>query len=107
MLRVLRRRRDGSLPDVVVNGKPDPEPYLKGVEILGLPAEDCLVIEDAESGARAGKAAGCRVLGTTFSHEIEGLKAPDWIVDSLDHVRVTVLSENQGLELEFEPLPRA
>jgi sugar-phosphatase len=93
--------------DVVVNGKPDPEPYLKGLEVLGLPPEDCLVIEDAESGATAGRAAGCRVLGTTFSHSIENLTAADWIVDSLEHVSVAVLKENQGLELEFEPLSRA
>ncbi len=92
--------------DMVVNGKPDPEPYLKGVELLGLAPQDCLVIEDAESGATAGKAAGCKVLGTTFSHSIEDLKAADWIVDSLEHVNVVILPNNQGLELEFQPLPR-
>ena len=92
--------------DMVVNGKPDPEPYLKGVELLGLAPQDCLVIEDAESGATAGKAAGCKVLGTTFSHSIEDLKAADWIVDSLEHVNVVILPNNHGLELEFQPLPR-
>ena len=90
---------------MVVNGKPDPEPYRKGVELSASRPEDCLVIEDAESGATAGHAAGCKVLGTTFSHSIEDLTAADWIVDSLEHVSVTVLPDNQGLELEFEPLP--
>jgi mannitol-1-/sugar-/sorbitol-6-phosphatase len=93
--------------DVVVNGKPDPEPYLKGVEILGVPAQDCLVIEDAESGAKAGRAAGCHVLGTTFSHSIEALEAANWIVHTLEEVKVTVLPDNEGVELEFEPLSRA
>jgi mannitol-1-/sugar-/sorbitol-6-phosphatase len=93
--------------DVVRKGKPDPEPYRKGVELLGFAPEDCLVIEDAESGATAGKAAGCKVLGTTYSHSIENLTAADWIVDSLEHVKVTALPDSQGLELEFEPLPRA
>ncbi len=46
----------------VRHGKPDPEPYLKGAQILGIPADDCLVIEDAPAGIRAGKAAGARVL---------------------------------------------
>jgi mannitol-1-/sugar-/sorbitol-6-phosphatase len=91
--------------DVVVKGKPDPEPYLKGVELLGLAPEDCLVVEDAQSGATAGKAAGCKVLGTTFSHAIEELTAADWIVATLEHVGVTVLPHNHGLELEFEPMP--
>jgi mannitol-1-/sugar-/sorbitol-6-phosphatase len=93
--------------DMVVNGKPDPEPYIKGVELLGLAPEDCLVIEDAQSGATAGKAAGCKVLGTTFSHAIEDLTAADWIVDSLEHVSVTVVAETRGLELEFEPVSRS
>jgi len=43
-------------------GKPDPEPYLKGAESLGLPAAECVVFEDAPAGIRAGKAAGARVV---------------------------------------------
>jgi sugar-phosphatase len=92
--------------DVVVNGKPDPEPYLKGAALLGFAPEECLVVEDAESGANAGRAAGCKVLGTTFSHAIEDLKAADWIVDTLENVGVTILPNGEGLELEFQPLPR-
>ena len=41
----------------VRHGKPDPEPYLKGAQMLGVPAGDCLVVEDAPAGIRAGKAA--------------------------------------------------
>ena len=41
-----------------VKSKPDPEPYLCAVERLGLPREECLVIEDSERGLRAAKAAG-------------------------------------------------
>jgi len=90
--------------DVVTKGKPDPEPYRKGAELLGFDPKDCLVVEDAVSGATAGRAAGCKVLATTLSHTAESLTAADWVVHSLDHVNVTVLPENQGLELEFEPL---
>jgi len=46
----------------VRRGKPDPEPYLKGAQFLGLPATDCVVFEDAPAGIRAGKAAGAKVL---------------------------------------------
>ncbi len=92
--------------DDVVKGKPDPEPYRKGAEILGFAPEDCLVIEDAASGAKAGHAAGCRVLATTFSHSIESLVAADWIVESLEKMKVAILEDDAGLELEFEPLPR-
>lgn len=43
-------------------GKPDPEPYLQGAAKLRLPAQDCVVLEDAVSGTRSGKAAGARVI---------------------------------------------
>jgi sugar-phosphatase len=67
----------------VQQGKPDPEPYLKGAQILGVPAADCLVIEDAPAGIRAGKAAGARVLAlrTTASDAELQQAGADWIVD--------------------------
>jgi mannitol-1-/sugar-/sorbitol-6-phosphatase len=92
--------------DMVAHGKPHPEPYLKGAKILGLAPEDCIVIEDSSSGAKAGHAAGCKVLATTFSHSLEQLAAADWIVESLGKVTIAVLPEEQGLELEFTPLAR-
>jgi sugar-phosphatase len=92
--------------EMVVHGKPHPEPYLRGAALLELRPEDCVVIEDAASGANAGHAAGCKVLATTFSHSMESLSAADWIIESLDDLRLTILSNGEGLELEFEPLPR-
>ncbi|HXU02597.1 MAG TPA: HAD family phosphatase [Polyangia bacterium] len=41
-------------------GKPEPDPYLRAVERLGLAGDRCLVIEDSERGLRAAKAAGLR-----------------------------------------------
>lgn len=66
----------------VRKGKPDPEPYLTGARILGVDAADCVVIEDAPAGIRAGKAAGARVLAlrtTTTDAELQKAGA-DWIV---------------------------
>ncbi|WP_158749594.1 HAD-IA family hydrolase [Acidobacterium sp. S8] len=88
--------------DMVAKGKPDPEPYLKGAALLGQKPEDCLVIEDAPAGTLAGRAAGCKVLATLFSHTAESLSAADWIVQSLDDVKVRALED--GVEIEFEPL---
>ena len=92
--------------DMVTEGKPHPEPYIKGAKILRLAPQDCIVIEDSTSGAKAGHAAGCKVLATTFSHTIQQLAAADWIVESLARVKITVLPNDQGLELEFTPLNR-
>lgn len=49
----------------VKNGKPHPEPYLRGIEKAGCKAEECIVIENAPLGIQAGKAAGCFVIGIT------------------------------------------
>ena len=46
-----------SADDVAV-GKPDPAPYLRGAAALGIPARECLVIEDAVPGLCAAEAAG-------------------------------------------------
>jgi sugar-phosphatase len=88
--------------DAVTYGKPNPEPYLKGAELLGLKPEDCLVIEDSSAGAVAGHAAGCKVLATLFSHTVESLSAADWLVQSLEDVTMRALE--YGVEVEFQPL---
>ena len=45
----------------VAEGKPSPVPYLRAASLLGADPARCLVIEDAPSGARAGRAAGMTV----------------------------------------------
>ncbi len=57
----------------VTHKKPDPETFLTAVQRLGLPAARCLVVEDARNGVRAGRAAGCAVLGITSSQPAEAL----------------------------------
>lgn len=42
----------------VTHGKPDPEPYLKAWERSGFAKNECMVVENAPLGVRAGKAAG-------------------------------------------------
>ncbi|HEV7962845.1 MAG TPA: HAD-IA family hydrolase [Actinoplanes sp.] len=46
--------------DDIAAGKPDPAGYLRAAELLGVPPERCLVVEDAEVGLIAGRAAGAR-----------------------------------------------
>lgn len=46
----------------VIKGKPDPEPYLRAAEILGVEPKFCAVIEDAENGFKSAKAAGMFVV---------------------------------------------
>lgn len=73
----------------VANGKPHPEPYLTGAELLGFSPADCLVIEDSPAGIASGKAAGCKVLAVLSSHAQAELAGADWFVASLEQVRVS------------------
>ncbi|HEY1422348.1 MAG TPA: HAD family hydrolase [Candidatus Acidoferrum sp.] len=72
-------------------GKPNPEPYLKGAEILGLAATDCVVIEDAPAGIRAGKSAGAKVIAlqTTEHDALLREAGADWIVKDCSAIRAS------------------
>ena len=74
--------------DMVQRGKPDPEPYRRGAELIHARAQDCLVVEDAPSGVSAGVAAGCAVLGVEGTHPREELldAGARWVVGSLRDV---------------------
>jgi beta-phosphoglucomutase-like phosphatase (HAD superfamily) len=65
-------------------GKPDPEPYVKAAAKLGFSTSDCIVLEDAPAGIRAGKAAGARVIAflTTMIRPYLEDAGADWIVQN-------------------------
>ena len=70
----------------VVNKKPFPDIYLLAAEKIGLRPEECLVIEDAVSGVKAARSAGCRCLALTTSFGRTELTEADWICASLAEV---------------------
>jgi mannitol-1-/sugar-/sorbitol-6-phosphatase len=88
----------------VTRGKPHPEPFLAGAALLGMKPEACVVFEDSSSGAQAGRAAGCTVIATTFSHPVETLDAAHYLVRDLTEVRAEV--DEDGLVLRVKPLAR-
>lgn len=49
----------------VTHGKPDPEPYLRGLAKIGADSAEAIVIENAPLGVRAGKGAGCFTVAVT------------------------------------------
>ncbi len=72
-----RRPELREMVNVVITGsmvsrsKPDPEGYLKGAELIGVPVEECCVFEDSLQGLQAGRSSGATVVGiaTTNSRE--------------------------------------
>jgi beta-phosphoglucomutase len=70
----------------VEHGKPEPDGYLRALELLncGIAAEDVLVFEDTEAGIAAARAAGMRcfaVLGTLAPERLAGAEE---IVERID-----------------------
>jgi len=78
--------------DGIVNGKPDPEIYLKVIEKLKLSPESCIVIEDSSNGARAGKKAGCYTIAvpSEFTYK-QDFSFVDYVAidlnDARDHIK--------------------
>ena len=85
----------------VTQGKPHPAPFLDGAALLGFDPADCVVFEDSASGVRAGKAADCTVVATTFSHPISRSTPPTTCVPGLAGIKVRELPASQGLTLTF------
>jgi len=79
------------------NGKPDPEPYLLGAQILGAPGSKCVVIEDVPAGIRAGKAAGAHVvaLRTTAGDAELYAAGADWIVNDCADLSVDQIKNGE------------
>lgn len=79
----------------VTRGKPDPEPFLLAAQRLGVPADSCVVFEDAPAGITAARAAGCAVVAITGTHDASELADADLIVDRLDQLEVELLGDGR------------
>jgi beta-phosphoglucomutase-like phosphatase (HAD superfamily) len=69
--------------EMVSNGKPDPEPYLKAVNELNVDKESCLVVENAPAGITSAKSAGLTCFAVQTSLPEEYLKSADKIFGSI------------------------
>ena len=71
-------------------GKPAPDIFLAAAAELGLPPEQCVVIEDAQSGVQAAKAGGMACIGVARLDDALLLRSAgaDWVVASLEELPV-------------------
>lgn len=99
------------IPDVMVTaedvqaGKPKPDCYLLAAKLLGVPASECLVFEDASVGIEAGVAAGAKVMVITATHA-HPLATHHSTVASYEAMVATV-DEDGFIVLAQSPLPAA
>lgn len=88
---IIDRLKIGELFDTVVTGwdiintKPDPEIFLLAAEQLQVSPKLCAVVEDAESGIKAAKAAGMHAVG--FGDK-EILKEADMVIETFEEMTV-------------------
>lgn len=76
----------------VSKSKPDPEGYLKAAAQLGIEPKRCVVFEDSLQGVKAGKAAGCLVVGIVGTMPAETLQPHcDFLVDNLGQVDINTI----------------
>lgn len=73
--------------------KPAPDAFLLAAELLGVPPERCVVVEDADKGLRAGRAAGMTTVAVPAPGVPVSPELADYVFASLD-------------EIPFEALPR-
>ena len=72
--------------DMVKNGKPHPESYLKAAQNLNLSPEECIVVENAPLGIESAKRAGMFCVAITTSLPREYLKVADIVVNALEDI---------------------
>ncbi len=75
--------------DEVGQGKPHPEPYLKGAQLLGVDPEDCLVFEDAPAGIQSAHAGGMKAIGITSTYPAAELHEADAVIYTMTQINVS------------------
>lgn len=92
--------------DEVKNGKPAPEIFLTAAKKLGVPVEDCVVIDDAKNGVNAGAASGATTVGFfSVGHSDEEYENADVVVRSFDELREMLEIGSGGASVRLR-LPR-
>ncbi|MCI1900829.1 MAG: sugar phosphatase [Enterobacter sp.] len=77
----------------VKRGKPEPDAFLLGAELLGLQPAECVVVEDASAGVLAGLNAGCHVIAVNVPADSPRLGEVDFVLTSLQALSVHKLSD--------------
>ncbi|QKN81047.1 sugar phosphatase [Scandinavium goeteborgense] len=90
------RHRAAGLPEAKVfvtaeqvkRGKPEPDAYLLGAELLGFDPTECAVVEDAAAGMLSGLAAGCHVIAVNVPGDAPRLNEADFVLTTLEALSI-------------------
>ena len=70
--------------------KPAPDPYLRAAELHGVPAEQCVAVEDSHWGLQSARDAGMRTIAIAHTYPHDSLTA-DRVIDSLEELTVDLV----------------
>ncbi|HKY54111.1 MAG TPA: HAD family hydrolase [Anaerolineales bacterium] len=82
-------------------GKPAPDGYLLAAQQLHVQPTECVVIEDAPAGVKAGKAAGMRVIAVVSTHTRVELQEADRIMQRLADLKLS--KQRNEVILRYQP----
>lgn len=96
----------------VATGKPNPEVFLKGAEIAGVPPEGCAVIEDSLHGLEGARKGGMKAVAIATTHPADLLLShADLVITSHDELTNeafrTLFSRQAPSSSIGTPLPKA
>ncbi len=78
-----------SAGDMVAHKKPAPDVFLLSLEQLGLPAKNCIAIEDSWNGVLSALGADLRVLVTPSAYtDTDDFSDADWVISSLERINL-------------------
>ena len=72
--------------DMITRAKPDPQVFLLGAQLLGLPPADCFVIEDSFAGIEAARRAGMKVVAMATTYKRGEHKDYDLLIDDFTEI---------------------
>ena len=81
----------------VQNKKPAPDIFLAAAQDLGVPAGQCVVVEDAVNGIQAAKAAGMRCVAVAQTFHAERLREADLVRDRISDVQLMDLAPDLSI----------
>jgi len=87
----------------VIKGKPFPDVFLKAASLLEIPAEHCLVFEDAVSGITAAKNAGMKCVAISSNSDSQLLEKADMVIENFGNLNFEILC-NELSKMNLSPV---
>ncbi|MFP3029059.1 MAG: sugar phosphatase [Arsenophonus sp.] len=82
--------------EMVKQGKPQPDPFLLGAQLLNLPPKACIAVEDAQAGIYSALDAGCQVIAVHEPESMSRLEEISLIIKSFTELNISK-PDDQGI----------